>query len=82
MEANVKPSTIKKAGKAGASVNQVCEQFQLQTSNAVRSNRHPYPNFGKIDLEMVLNTVVKEEVFIPHLARQHRSFILKCGLME
>ena len=63
MKANVKPSTIKKAGKAIASVNQVCEQFQLQTSSSVHSNRHPYPNSGK-DLEMILNVLVEEEVFI------------------
>ena len=81
MKANVKPSMIKKAGKAIASVNQVCEQFQQQTSSSIRSNRHPYPNFGK-DLEMILNTLVEEEVFIPHSARQHRSFNHNCGLME
>ena len=71
----------RKAGKAIASVNQVCEQFQQQTSSSIRSNRHPYPNFGKY-LEMILNTLVEEEVFIPHSARQHRSFNHNCGLME
>ena len=79
MGANVNPITIQKAGKALAPVHQVCQQFELQTSNQVHSDHHPYPTFGK-DFETTLQALEEENVFVPVSIRQHSSF--SCGLME
>lgn len=81
MRANVNPTTIQKAGKAIASVQRVCQQFELQTCNQLHSDHHPYPSFGK-DFETALKALEKENVFVPVSVRQHSSFKFKCGLME
>lgn len=81
MRANVNPTTIQKAGKAIASVQRVCQQFELQTCNQLHSDCHPYPSFGK-DFESALKALEEENVFVPVSVRQHSSFKFKCGLME
>ena len=81
MGANVNPATILKAGKAIASVHHVCQQFELQTSNKVHTDYHPYPRFGQ-DFATTLEALEEENVFVPASARQHNSFNFNCGLME
>ena len=81
MGANVNPTSIQKAGKAIASVQHVCQQFELQTSSYRRSDRHPFPSFGK-DFDTILKALGEENVFMPHSVRQHSSFKFNCGLME
>ena len=81
MKSNVNSTTIEKAGKAIASVNHVCQQFELHTSKHVHSDHHPYPSFGK-DFEITLQALEEEQVFLPLSVRKHTSFRFKCGLME
>ena len=79
--ANITPKAVVKAGKSIATVQQVCQSFEEQTSSSSKSDRHPYPRFGK-DFSMVLTTLEEENVFVPECERKHETFNLKCGLLE
>lgn len=75
------PSSIQRAGKAIASVQQVCQAFERQTAFTGHCDCHPSPSFGK-DFESVLELIKQDKVFHPISIRKHNSFNFKCGLME
>ena len=81
MGANVRPSTIVKAGKALGPVDHLCQVFEHETSHYQRSNYHPIPGFGK-DMDALLKVLENEKVFTLVSGRQHKFFTSKCGLME
>lgn len=81
MGANVSPTAIQKSGKAVASLNHVCQQFELQTTSHVRSHNHLYPSFGK-DFVSTTKALEDESVFFPSSVRQHSSCNFRCGLLE
>ena len=81
MGANIKPATIERAGKAIATVHRICLAFEEDTTGHRRSDKHPFPSFGK-DFETVCKVLREEKVFIVTAGRQYPSFTLKKGLME
>ncbi len=81
MGGNVNPTTIQKAGKSIAPVQQICETFEEQTIKKC-TNFHHIPDFGK-DFEDILEVLEEEEVFVPiSTTRSHKSVDFKCGLLE
>ena len=78
--ANIKPSSVERAGKCIGPVHHICEVFEDQTSNQHASNKHPYPDFGK-DLSTILTVLKDENVFVPS-RREHKSFNFKSGILH
>ena len=62
MGANVKPSSIKRAGNAIDSVYHVCQVFEQQTSSHLHSDKLTIPEFGK-DFDTILQVLEEEKVF-------------------
>ena len=81
MGANKKVSSIEKAGKSISVVNNICKEFERHTATRGHSNNHPFPSFGK-DFTTILDLLNEDQVFATASTRQHKSFSLKCGLME
>lgn len=79
--ANIKLSTVEKAGKCIGSVQHVCQEFEAQTSRNSKSDHHTFPAFGQ-DFFTILKQLEDASVFIPQCKRQHASFTMERGLME
>ena len=81
LRANIKPSTVEKAGKCIGVVQHICQAFEQQTSKYLSSDHHSFPAFGN-DFITVLKELEECSVFIPQCKRKHASFSIEHGLME
>ena len=81
MGANVKPNSVKIAGRCVGVVHNICKSFEDQTTACIDSDHHPYPEFGR-DYSNVVGVLEEEKVFTPLSKRKHHYFSFTCGLME
>jgi len=79
--ANIKPSSIEKAGRCIGVVQNVCHVFEEETSSKHSSDKHPIPKFKK-DFQTILQLLDEEQVFITLCKRKHASFDVKRPLMK
>lgn len=78
MGSNITPHSIT---RAIASVHHVCQAFERQTASSQHSDHHTIPEFGK-DFDTILQLLEEDQVFVTTSVRQHKSFNLKCGVMQ
>lgn len=79
--ANLTPEAIVRAGQSLATVDNICNKFERQTSSTAQdSGVHHTPAFGK-DLKKVVHALVEEDVLEPK-SRCHTTFTFKEGLLQ
>ena len=81
MGSNVTESSFKQAAASINVVNHICQRFEEEVQSKPSSSRHPYPSF-KNDLNLLVQTLLDNEVFTAKNGRKHSSFQFKHGLLE
>ena len=74
--ANIKPSSIEKAGKCIGVVQHVCHVFEEETSSQHSSGKHSIPQFGN-DFQTILKLLDEERVFSPYVGESMHHLTLK-----
>ena len=80
MGSNVTESSFKQAAASINAVNHICQRFEEVQSKPI-SSRHPYPSFEN-DLNLLVPTLLDNEVFTAKNWRKHSIFQFKHGLLE
>ena len=81
MGANISAARVKRAGKAIASVQSVCQTFEKQTSIQIHSDHHPHPSFGK-DFYTIFKVLQEENVFGVLPGREYPTFKFTKRILE
>ena len=81
MGANVCLEAIVKAEKSLGQVEHIYQLFEEQTSTYTAFNYHPVPSFGK-DLNIVMQVLQDQKVFVLIPGQSHKSFCANCPLMK
>ncbi len=80
MGGNVNPTTIQKAGKSIAPVQQICKMFEDKQLKNVPTFM-TFQNLARI--LKIFSVLQEEQVFVPiSTTRSHKSVDFKCGLLE